>query len=99
MNVFFFMLKRLRQRGIKCKLWSEFAHVLVCLYVSLVVNSYKQTYTTTSGGRLADFDGLLNHRASTCRALKRAHLLGLAGSVADKLDPIDGAQGKDKGKM
>ena len=29
---------------------------------------------------------------------KRAHLLGLAGSVVDKLNPTDDAQGKDKGK-
>ena len=29
---------------------------------------------------------------------RRAHLLGLAGCVADKLNPIDGAQSKDKRK-
>ena len=29
---------------------------------------------------------------------KLAHLLGLAGSVVDKLNPTDDAQGKDKGK-
>ena len=95
MNVFFFMLKGLRQRGIKCKLWFEFAHVLVCLYVSLVVKRIQQRPVVDSPNSMVYSTIVLLPAV----LFKRVHLLGLAGSVADKLDPIDGAQGKDKGKM